>query len=369
MQVYLVGGAVRDELLGRVIKERDYVIVGATSEQLLKQGYQQVGKDFPVFLHPQTKDEYALARTERKQGKGYTGFVCEFSPDVTLEDDLRRRDLTVNAIAKAEDGSLIDPYHGKRDLDARILRHVSQAFSEDPLRILRIARFAARYHYLGFTIAKETQSLLKAMVERGELNTLTPERIWLECEKSLTDGAFDHFLNTLAHLNALSVISPALANIWNDQLFQKLQARFKYAKKYNITDNALLFSQITSKLNSDEISAIAKAIRLPNDVRDLALHASQHQDVLTSATIHPEQLLFSCNKLDLWRRPERFSAVLKAIEIANCSVIKNQQLLLQASKEARAINPKQFIDQGIKGADIKTALEHARLEVFKRYFR
>ncbi|MGO2479531.1 MAG: tRNA nucleotidyltransferase, partial [Pseudoalteromonas sp.] len=175
MQIYLVGGAVRDELLNRKIKERDYVVVGATPEQLLNLGYQQVGKDFPVFLHPKTKDEYALARLERKQGQGYTGFVCEFSPSVSLEDDLKRRDLTVNAIAKADDGNLIDPYGGKQDLDNRILRHVSSAFSDDPLRILRVARFAARYHYLGFTIADETKTLLKQMVRKGELKTLTPE--------------------------------------------------------------------------------------------------------------------------------------------------------------------------------------------------
>ncbi|CAM4388521.1 tRNA nucleotidyltransferase [Pseudoalteromonas ostreae] len=367
MQVYLVGGAVRDELLGRVIKERDYVVVGATPEQLLKQGYQQVGKDFPVFLHPKTKEEYALARTERKQGQGYSGFVCEFSADVTLEDDLRRRDLTVNAIAKAHDGNLIDPYGGKQDLDNRILRHVSDAFSEDPLRILRVARFAARYHYLGFTIAEETRQLLTQMINQGELQTLTAERIWLECEKSLTDSAFAEFLNILAQLGALSAISPALAGKWSDELYQQLKTRYAYAQSQNITDQPLLFAQATSSLTADDIKAVSQTIRLPNDVRDLALQLNAHQATLTSQTITAEQLLDCCNQLDLWRRPERFDEVLRAIEVNQAVPLTNQQQLLTATKTARAINPQQFIIQGIKGAEIKTALEQARLEVFQQY--
>ncbi|MBB1398627.1 tRNA nucleotidyltransferase [Pseudoalteromonas sp. SG44-8] len=367
MQVYLVGGAVRDELLGRIIKERDYVVVGATPEQLIKQGYQQVGKDFPVFLHPKTKEEYALARTERKQGQGYTGFVCEFSADVTLEDDLRRRDLTVNAIAKAQDGNLIDPYGGKQDLDNRILRHVSDAFSEDPLRILRVARFAARYHYLGFTIAEETQQLLTQMINQGELQTLTAERIWLECEKSLTDGAFAEFLNILAQLGALSAISPALAGNWSDELYQQLKNRYAYAQSQNITDQALLFAQATASLTQEEIKILSQTIRLPNDVRDLALQLNAHQATLSSQTITAQQLLSCCNQLDLWRRPERFEAVLKAVEINQAASLANQKLLT-ATKAAKAINPQQFITQGIKGAAIKTALEQARLEILQQYF-
>ncbi|MFY8327788.1 tRNA nucleotidyltransferase [Pseudoalteromonas sp. ZZD1] len=368
MQVYLVGGAVRDELLGRKVKERDYVVVGATPEQLLQQGYQQVGKDFPVFLHPKSKDEYALARTERKQGQGYTGFVCEFSADVTLEDDLRRRDLTVNAIAKDDDGHLIDPYGGKQDLDNRILRHVSSAFSEDPLRILRVARFAARYHYLGFTIADETQSLLKSMVANGELTTLTPERIWLECEKSLSDGAFAEFLQVLANLDALSVISQALAAQWNNDIYEQLQARFQYAYKHAITEPSLLFCQATSILNDNEINTLAKAIRLPNDVRDMALYLQRYKTTLSNQAIDASQLLTTCNQLDLWRRPERFSALLIALEIANCGPVTNYTALINATKDARAINPQQFIAQGVQGAQIKTALENARLEIFKDYF-
>lgn len=367
MQVYLVGGAVRDELLGRKIKERDYVVVGATPHQLLQQGFVQVGKDFPVFLHPKTKEEYALARTERKQGEGYTGFACEFSADVTLEDDLRRRDLTVNAIAKSDDGSLIDPYGGQQDLDNRILRHVSDAFSEDPLRILRVARFAARYHYLGFTIADETQALLTNMVAQGELNTLTPERIWLECEKSLNDGAFADFLQTLYSLNALPSISDALASTWTPDIYKQLNARYQYANEHKVTEPSLLLCQATTNLCRDSIIALATSIRLPNGVRGMALYLQQHLATLNDEQLNSNELLALCNQLDLWRRPERFHALLKAAEIANCGPLKLQQTLINATEAAKKISPQQFIAQGIKGADIKTALEQARLDMFTHY--
>ena len=187
MKVYLVGGAVRDQLLGLPVKDRDWIVVGATPATLLSLGYQQVGKDFPVFLNPKTKEEYALARTERKASAGYTGFICDFSPTITLEQDLIRRDLTINAIAQSKDGEIIDPYGGKQDLENRILRHISPAFSEDPLRVLRVARFAARYHSLGFKIASETLSLMAELAQSGELQHLTAERVWLETEKALNE--------------------------------------------------------------------------------------------------------------------------------------------------------------------------------------
>lgn len=174
MKIYLVGGAVRDALLGLPVKDKDWVVVGATPQEMLDAGYQQVGRDFPVFLHPQTHEEYALARTERKSGSGYTGFTCYAAPDVTLEADLQRRDLTINALARDDDGQIIDPYHGRRDLEARLLRHVSPAFGEDPLRVLRVARFAARYAHLSFRIADETLALMREMTAAGELEHLTP---------------------------------------------------------------------------------------------------------------------------------------------------------------------------------------------------
>ncbi|WP_404341102.1 tRNA nucleotidyltransferase [Pseudoalteromonas mariniglutinosa] len=368
MQVYLVGGAVRDGLLGREIKERDYVVVGATPEQLLKQGFQQVGKDFPVFLHPTTKEEYALARTERKQGQGYTGFICDFTPTVTLEEDLSRRDLTINAIAQAEDGSLIDPYNGQHDLNKRVLRHISAAFSDDPLRILRVARFAARYHYLGFTIAPQTHALLIEMVAQGELNTLTAERIWLECEKALSDGAFAEFLNVLASVNALSSISPELAKQWSEPLYKTLQARYSYAQQQHIQHSELLFCQACLTLNEEVITTIATTIRLPNDVRDLALLVNQHQAILNTASPVPEALLSSFNKLDLWRRPARFEQLILALEIAHQQPLPQHAKLVKAAAEVRDINPQQFIAKGYKGAAIKTALEQARLAVLERYF-
>ncbi|WLD59047.1 multifunctional CCA addition/repair protein [Salinispirillum sp. LH 10-3-1] len=207
---YLVGGAVRDRLLHLPVKDRDWVVVGATPDELLRAGYRQVGADFPVFLHPESQEEYALARTERKSGLGYQGFICDFSPDISLEDDLLRRDLTINAMAEATDGTLVDPYGGAQDLQARLLRHVSPAFAEDPLRVLRVARFAARFADLGFEIAPETLALMKAMVESGELANLTPERAWQETEKALLSNQPSVYFMTLRQVGALHILMPEL---------------------------------------------------------------------------------------------------------------------------------------------------------------
>jgi tRNA nucleotidyltransferase (CCA-adding enzyme) len=208
MEVYLVGGAVRDELLGYPHAERDWVVVGATPEQLLAQGFRQVGRDFPVFLHPHSDEEYALARTERKQGHGYTGFVVHYDPDVTLEEDLARRDLTINAMARSASGEIIDPYGGRADLERRVLRHVSDAFVEDPLRVLRVARFAARYHHLGFTVAQETRALMAEIVAQGELAHLTRERVWVELERALGERSPAEFIRVLRACGALAALLP-----------------------------------------------------------------------------------------------------------------------------------------------------------------
>lgn len=210
MKVYLVGGAVRDQLLGYPIKERDWVVVGATPEQMRQQGYQQVGRDFPVFLHPSTREEYALARTERKSGHGYYGFDCDYNQQVTLEEDLLRRDLTINAMAQDEQGQLVDPYHGQADLKSKILRHVSDAFVEDPVRVLRVARFAARYHHLGFKLADETRALMYAMVKRGELAYLVAERVWQEWQRSLEENHPEMFIQVLRACGALKAILPEI---------------------------------------------------------------------------------------------------------------------------------------------------------------
>lgn len=214
MKVYLVGGALRDKWLGKATKDRDWVVVGASPAQMLQLGYQQVGRDFPVFLHPQTKEEYALARTERKTGSGYSGFTCYAGQDVTLEDDLRRRDLTINAMAEDSDGTLIDPYGGQRDLQDKWLRHVSEAFSEDPLRVLRVARFYARYGNDGFRIADETLTLMREIAAAGELQHLTPERVWQETEKALSEPAPHLYFEALRETNALAILLPELNDLW-----------------------------------------------------------------------------------------------------------------------------------------------------------
>src|SRR5271155_1361932 len=214
MQVYLVGGAVRDALLGLPVKERDWVVVGGTREELLKMNYREVGRDFPVFLHPESHEEHALARLERKVAPGYGGFTVEFGPEVTLEEDLARRDLTINAIAQSSDGTLLDPHGGQRDLEARVLRHVSPAFVEDPVRVLRIARFAARFAPLGFTVAPETMALMRAMVERGEVDALVAERVWLETEKALRESAASVFFQVLRECGALKVVYPEINALW-----------------------------------------------------------------------------------------------------------------------------------------------------------
>lgn len=210
MKTYLVGGAVRDQLLNYPVKERDWVVVGASPDELLQQGYQQVGRDFPVFLHPKTREEYALARTERKMGAGYYGFSCDYNPHVTLEEDLARRDLTINAIAMDSEGKIVDPYHGQDDLRAKLLRHVSPAFVEDPVRVLRVARFAARYHHLGFKLANETRLLMYEMVKRGELEHLVPERAWQELQRSLGEKNPEQFIHTLRVCGALRVVLPEI---------------------------------------------------------------------------------------------------------------------------------------------------------------
>lgn len=214
MEFYLVGGAVRDKLLDFPVKERDWVVLGETPEAMMKKGFRPVGKDFPVFLHPETQEEYALARTERKTAPGYKGFLIHAAPDVTLEQDLIRRDLTINAMAMTPDGQLIDPYDGQQDLERRILRHVSPAFAEDPVRILRVARFAARYQHLGFTVAEETRVLMESMVNAGEVDHLVPERVWAELNKAISEQSPSAFFYTLKHCGALKHVFPEINRLF-----------------------------------------------------------------------------------------------------------------------------------------------------------
>lgn len=266
---YLVGGAVRDHLLKRRVKDKDYVVVGATVEQMLALGFTQVGKDFPVFLHPQSKDEYALARTEKKQCKGYTGFICSASPDVTLEQDLLRRDLTVNAIAQDAQGNLIDPYHGMKDIENRVLRHVSPAFSEDPLRVLRVARFAARYHYLHFTVCPDTLHLMTQISQTGELQSLSAERVLQEMERSIGETSPWVFFDVLDQCQALSAIFPEFAQVWHTQAKARLIAVSRLSSNTAIRFAALI-SCLQHTQNEEQVEQLLTRLKVSNQIKQLS---------------------------------------------------------------------------------------------------
>ena len=271
MKIYLVGGAVRDKLLGLPIKEKDWVVVNATVDDMLALRYRQVGKEFPVFLHPKTGEEYALARMERKVKPGYQGFTFDTSPDVSLEEDLIRRDLTVNAMAEGEDGKLTDPYGGKKDLDAKVLRHVSPAFAEDPVRILRVGRFFARYAQLGFTIAPETIALMKQMVQAGEVNALVAERVWKELERALGEKNPEKFFEALAICDALPILFPGIQI--NSDGMKALTAAAILSDKSVIRFAALLHALPDAK---QTISSLCDRYRVPNSFRELALLTATH---------------------------------------------------------------------------------------------
>lgn len=343
MKIYLVGGAVRDELLGRPIAERDWVVVGATPDDMIAAGYRPVGRDFPVFLHPETHEEYALARLERKTGPGYRGFVTEFSADVTLEQDLMRRDLTINAMAKASDGTIIDLFDGRQDLEQRVLRHVSDAFVEDPVRILRVARFLARYAPLGFTVASETLQLMRQMVEAGEADALVPERIWRELERALGEPQPRAAIEMLRDCGALRVILPEV-----DALFGVPQ-RPEWHPEVDTGEHIMLTLQVAASrgcntvvrfalllhdlgkaltprnlwprhhghetLGLSAIEALCTRLHVPQDYRDLALLASRfHTHVHRGLELRHTTLLELIENCDGFRRPERFGDFLEVCE-------------------------------------------------------
>ena len=345
MKIYLVGGAVRDQLLGLPVKDRDWVVVGAAPATLLNLGYQQIGKDFPVFLNPKTKEEYALARTERKAGLGYTGFVCDFSPKITLEQDLIRRDLTINAMAQSENGEIIDPYGGKQDLDNRLLRHISSAFAEDPLRVLRVARFAARYHSLGFTIAPDTVSLMQELAESGELQHLTVERVWLETEKALKEKNPEVYFETLREIGALKVLFPELDALYGVpnpikhhpevDSFVHTMLVLKQAVKYTENNNELNKSAVRfaaichdlgKALTSKDIlphhygheqagikptRSLSKRLKVPSYYQELAeLTCEFHSHIHKALELRPETIIKLFNHFDVWRKPQRFQEFL-----------------------------------------------------------
>ncbi|AFT73550.1 MULTISPECIES: CCA-adding protein [Alteromonas] len=384
MQVYLVGGAVRDALLNRKVVERDYVVVGATPEEMLSQGFTQVGKDFPVFLHPKTQEEYALARTERKSGKGYTGFVCDASSSVTLEEDLLRRDLTVNAIAQDNLGNLIDPYGGKKDLENRLLRHVSEAFSEDPLRVFRVARFATRYAYLGFTIATETMALMQSMAQSGELSTLSAERVWQETKRSLlekTPHVFFTVLNQAHGLNdwftelesnldtALATLKTAvdLEKAKNESFVKDTGSETPLPDSSNSETARLItrFTALLSHLGEEDAKHLCSRLKVQNQVSEIVILACKFKDFLLTMQNSPADLLALFNGCDAWRREERFTLLLSAFApYAHSKGVdwqEQQKRIENALAAAKQVNVQDIIATGVKGPGIKDALNRAKL--------
>jgi tRNA nucleotidyltransferase (CCA-adding enzyme) len=307
MKIYQVGGAVRDELLGLPVKDRDYVVVGATPEEMERLGFRPVGKDFPVFLHPATHEEYALARTERKSGRGYKGFTVRAAPDVTLEDDLARRDLTINAIAKDEQGNLLDPFGGVADLKAGVLRHVSPAFVEDPVRVLRVARFAARF---GFRPAPETLQLMREMVAAGEVDALVPERVWQELAKGLMDPVPRRMLETLAECGALVRVLPEWSRLDDRRALAALEQAAMRASPLTVRYAALFAGGPV-----EAAEGAAARLRAPADCRDLAVLAARWSAAVREARrLGAEVLVNLLERTDAFRRPDRFDALLDACE-------------------------------------------------------
>jgi len=342
MQIHLVGGAVRDALLGLPVHERDWVVTGATPEQMIDLGYRPVGKDFPVFLHPETGEEYALARTERKTGPGYHGFSTRFSPDVTLAEDLGRRDLTINAIAQdPATGELVDPHGGHRDIEARVLRHVSPAFIEDPLRVLRVARFAARFAAEGFRVADDTLALLRQMSSGGELETLVAERVWQETRKALESRSPARFFLVLREAGALAVVFPEIDALfgvpqpakWHPEIDTGVHVMMVLEQAARLTsDPVVRFAALTHDLGKGQtpadhwprhvghearsvtcVDALCDRLRIPNDYRELARHVARHHGVVHNVQpLRSTTLLDLLETVDAFRRPERFEAFLLA---------------------------------------------------------
>jgi tRNA nucleotidyltransferase (CCA-adding enzyme) len=346
VKAYVVGGAVRDELLGLPLKDRDHVVVGATPQEMESLGYRPVGKDFPVFLHPRTHEEYALARTERKSGRGYKGFTVHASPDVTLEEDLRRRDLTINAIAKDDDGRYIDPFNGMQDLKNGVLRHVSEAFAEDPVRILRVARFAARFD---FAVAAETLELMKGMVRSGEADYLVAERVWQEFSKGLCEAHPERMLEVLDATG----------------LSQKLLPETRTRPKSFSGSLAVRFAVLAWPLSETQTTTLSERLKAPNEVRELALLASRNRERLLAAhTAGPGELLDLLKRGDAFRRPERFGELLEAAHAAEPAF--DGARLERARSAAEAVDAGAIASKARSATDIARLVDEARIEAITR---
>ncbi|RRW67133.1 multifunctional CCA addition/repair protein [Pseudomonas fluorescens] len=403
MQVYKVGGAVRDRLLGLPVTDVDRVVVGATTEEMLAQGFRPVGADFPVFLHPKTGEEYALARTERKSGRGYGGFTFYASPEVTLEEDLIRRDLTINAMAEDDQLNLTDPYHGQRDLEARILRHVSPAFAEDPLRVLRVARFAARYAGLGFTVADETMGLMRQLSESGELQALTAERSWKEISRALMEDHPQVFIQVLRDCGALKELMPEV-----DALFGVPQPETHHPEIDTglhtlsvLEQSALLKQPLTVRwacllhdlgkgLTPEEewprhiahehnglklIKAVNERFKVPKDCQELALLVGQyHTHGHRALELKASTLLELLQSFDVYRRPQRFEEFIAACEMdargrkgLEQRSYPQADYLRGAAKAAREVAVQPLLELGFKGPELGEALKRERLKALKAY--
>lgn len=354
MDIYLVGGAIRDELLGLPVEERDWVVVGATPEAMRKLGYRKVGRDFPVYLHPETQEEYALARTERKTGGGHTGFVCDSDPTVTLEQDLLRRDLTVNAIARDEGGELIDPYGGRGDLDARVLRHVSPAFAEDPLRVLRVARFSARLAHLGFVVAEDTLELMREISRSGELRSLPPERIWKELEKALGERSPAAFFEVLSRCEALDALLPELS----DPDWRRLSGAAAAGASAEQS-----FALLLSALPAEAVEAIRGRLRPPRRFGELARLCNRRlDDFIRAGEASAEALLKLLEQCDAFRREERFEELLASWALAAPASAANRDLLRRALDTCKSVDIAQLANADIGAAEIGERLRRRRAE-------
>jgi len=398
MRTYLVGGAVRDLLLGLAVADRDHVVVGATPEAMLREGFRPIGKDFPVFLHPVTHEEYALARTERKTGHGYHGFAFHADPSVTLEQDLERRDLTINAMAMGEDGSVVDPFHGQRDLEARVLRHVSPAFAEDPVRVLRVARFAARYAPLGFRIATETLALMRAMVDAGEVDHLVAERVWAETRKALAEPAPSAFVRSLRDCGALRVVFPevdALYGVPQRAEFHPevdtgthvelvLDAAARLAPRDDLVGWCALVHDLGKALTPAyewprhvmheqrgvaPVRAVSARLRVPAEHAALGeLVCRFHLDAHRALELRPKTVLELLEKLDAFRKPERLPKFLLACEADRRGRLgrgddpyPQAAFLRDAHAAARAIDAAPFVARGLAGPEVGAAMRAARI--------
>ena len=398
MKYYLVGGCVRDKLLGLPIKDRDWVVVGATAQQMLALNFKQVGKDFPVFLHPESKEEYALARTERKTAPGYTGFAFSADADVSLEDDLQRRDLTINAIAETEDGDIIDPWHGLQDLEQRVLRHVSPAFSEDPVRILRIARFAARFAELGFKVADETMQLMQDMVDSGEVDALVPERVWQETVTTLGEKNPEVFFTVLRQCGALQKLFPELERLYGVpqpeqhhpeidtgvHTMMVLQQACKLSAAPTVRFAALVHDLGKGTTPKEEwpkhiaheergvplVEALCARLKVPNAFRDLAVLVTRyHLHYHRAAELQPGTLLKTLQSLDAFRRPDRFEEFLLACEADSRGRtgyeekdFEQPQIMRDALRVANEVDIRTLTTQGLKGKELAKQIAQQRTE-------